>query len=73
MFSDREGPAHNSFFTGDDGKIYFACHAQRIGEDNRRNTSITRLHINADGRPVLGLEPEEDLPERLKYVEIRLK
>lgn len=72
MFSDREGPAHNSFFTGNDGKIYFACHAQRIGEDNRRNTSITRLHFSADGRPVLGLEPEEDLPEDAKFVEIRL-
>lgn len=73
MFGDREGPAHNSFFVGDDGKTYFACHAQRPGEDNHRNTSITRLQINAKGRPVLGLEPEEDLPEDRKYVTVRLK
>ncbi len=72
MFSDREGPAHNSFFTGDDGKTYFACHAQRPGDDNHRNTSITRLHINADGRPVLGLEPEEDLPREAGKVSVRL-
>ena len=73
MFGDREGPAHNSFFVGDDGKTYFACHAQRIGEDNRRNTSITRVHINRIGRPVLGLEPEEDLPEDRKNVSIKVK
>lgn len=73
MFSDREGPAHNSFFTGEDGKLYFACHAQRIGEDNRRNTSITRLHFDATGWPVLGLEPEDDLPEAKKNVSIKVK
>ncbi len=68
MFKDREGPAHNSFFTGKDGKVYFACHAQRLGEDGRRNTSITRMQIGALGRPVLGLEPDEDLPEDRKTV-----
>lgn len=73
MFSDREGPAHNSFFTNDDGKVYFACHAQRPGEDDHRNTSITRLHINADGRPVLVLEPSEDLPETAKHVTVSLR
>lgn len=72
MFRDREGPAHNSFFTGDDGKLYFACHAQRPGEDTHRNTSITRLHIGANGRPVPGLEPEEDLPESAKSAIVRL-
>lgn len=74
MFCDREGPAHNSFFTGEDGKTYFACHAQRIGEDNRRNTSLTRVQINAKGRPVLGLEPQEDLPEDdRRFVTVRLQ
>lgn len=72
MFGDREGPAHNSFFTGDDGKLYFACHAQRPGDDNHRNTSITRLHFGINGRPVPGMEPEEDLPERARFVTIRL-
>ena len=70
MFSDREGPAHNSFFIGEDKKTYFACHAQRIGEDNRRNTSITRVQFGAGGWPVLSLEPEEDLPKERKYVSI---
>lgn len=73
MFRDREGPAHNSYFVGDDQKTYFVCHAQRPGEDNHRNTSITRLQINALGRPVLALEPEEDLPQDRRYVTIRLK
>lgn len=72
MFRDREGPAHNSFFTGDDGKLYFACHAQRPGRDTFRDTSITRLHFSAAGRPVLGLEPEEDLPESARFVIVRL-
>ncbi len=73
MFGDREGPAHNSFFVGDDGKTYFACHAQRIGEDNRRNTSITRLQISSSGRPILGLEPNDDLPEEMSEVRIEVR
>ncbi len=72
MFSDREGPAHNSFFIGDDGKTYFVCHAQRPGEDSKRNTSITRMHINASGRPTLILEPHEDLPPSASRVMIKL-
>ena len=72
MFSDREGPAHCSFFVGDDGKTYFACHAQRPGQDQRRNTSITRVHFDRRGFPVLGLEPSEDLPEDKREVCIRI-
>lgn len=72
MFSDREGPAHCSFFVGEDGKTYFACHAQPVGQDNQRNTSITRLHFDASGWPVLGLEPEEDLPEACRRVSMKV-
>ncbi len=72
MFADREGPAHGAFFTDTDGKIYYTCHAQLHGQDGKRNTGITRVHFDASGFPVLGLEPSEDLPEDKKTVSIRV-
>lgn len=72
MFTDREGPGHNSFFTDAEWNTYFVCHAQLPGEDSRRNTSITRMHINGDGRPTLALPPSEDLPAGKEFVSIEI-
>ncbi len=65
-----EGPGHNGFYVGDDGKVMITYHGQLVGEDHRRNTYIHRVHFNKDGYPVLNVTPERDLPEDKKAVKI---
>lgn len=50
---EQEGPGHNSFFRYDDGILYVAYHAQRPGEDNRRNTAIRQVFLGYEGFPML--------------------
>ncbi len=73
LFGDREGPAHGSFFHNrEDGKTYYVCHAQKHGEDGKRNASVTRVHFGALGRPVLALSADEDLPESAKNITLEV-
>ena len=50
---EQEGPGHNSFFRDEDGILYVAYHAQRPGEDNRRNTAIRQVFLGYEGFPML--------------------
>lgn len=72
MYCDREGVGHNSFFTGDDGKVYAAYHAQPIGEDSHRCTGAHRLHFPKNGEPRFELYPEADLPKSERKVTIKV-
>lgn len=65
-----EGPGHNGFFVGDDGKLMITYHGQRVGEDGRRNTYIHRVHFGADGRLIFNMSPDRDLPDDKKTVSI---
>ncbi len=71
--TDCEGPGHNSFYVGDDGKTMIAYHAEPIGYENRRCTHIHRVHFNAKGFPVVGMNADRDLPEDKKDVKITVK
>ena len=72
MYVDREGVGHNSFFTGDDGKLYIAYHAQPVGEDHHRCTGAHRAHISKNGEPRFELYPEADLPKDKRRVTIKV-
>lgn len=57
--TDKEqGPGHCSFFT-ENGDIYVSYHAERPGEDGRRNTAIRKVYINELGFPLLNVIEEE--------------
>ncbi len=69
-FTNLEGAGHNAFFVDDDGKMKIIYHAQKTGQDNRRNTYIHRVHYNAAGIPLLNMIPERDLPDDKRGVSI---
>lgn len=67
-----EGPGHNGFYVGDDGKTMIVYHGQPNGQDGNRCTYIHRVHFNKNGFPVLSLDPERDLPEDKKSVTVKV-
>ncbi len=69
-FTKIEGAGHNAFFVDDDGKMKITYHAQKPGQDGRRNTYIHRVHYNAKGEPLLNMIPERDLPSDKRQVSI---
>lgn len=67
------GPGHNSFFTGPDGDLMIAYHAEETLESRVRCPGIRRVHFNIDGRPVFDLSAERDLNPELSRVEISVR
>lgn len=67
------GPGHNSFFRDEAGKLYVAHHACRRDGRGGRCTAIRRVHLNAEGFPVMNLNAERDLPEEMRAVSMRVR
>ncbi len=67
-----EGPGHNGFYVGDDGKTMITYHGKPIGRDNHRCTCLHRVHFDKNGDPVFNMPPERDLPEELKDVTVKV-
>lgn len=67
-----EGPGHNGFYVGDDGKTMIVYHGQPLGQDGNRCTYIHRVHFDKNGFPILSLDPERDLPENKKAVTVKV-
>ena len=55
------GPGHNSFFTGSDGELMIAYHAETSLTETLRCDGIRRVHFRPDGTPYFGLSASEDL------------
>ena len=55
------GPGHNSFFTGSDGELMIAYHAETSLTGMLRCDGIRRVHFRPDGTPYFGLAASEDL------------
>ena len=55
------GPGHNSFFTGSDGELMIAYHAETGLTEMLRCDGIRRVHFRPDGTPYFGLSASEDL------------
>lgn len=55
------GPGHNSFFTGSDGELMIAYHAETGLAETLRCDGIRRVHLRPDGTPYFGLSASEDL------------
>ena len=55
------GPGHNSFFTGSDGELMIAYHAETSLTGTLRCDGIRRVHFRPDGMPYFGLSASEDL------------
>lgn len=67
-----EGPGHNGFYVGDDGKTMITYHGQPIGRDGCRCTYIHRVHFDKNGFPILNLAPERDLPDESVKVSVKV-
>ena len=55
------GPGHNSFYTGEDGELMIAYHAETGLEETLRCDGIRRVHFRPDGTPWFGMSAQEDL------------
>ncbi len=69
---EAEGPGHNGFYVGDDGKTMITYHAKPIGRDNHRCTCIHRVHFDKNGDPVFNMVPERDLPDHMKDITVKV-
>ncbi len=65
-----QGPGHNSFFSDGDGNIMIAYHAQEREKYFKRCSAMHRVHISADGFPMLNVVGERDLPEGMKDITV---
>lgn len=70
--NDIEGPGHNAFAYGDDGKLIITYHGQNVDSDNRRNTYLHRVHFDKYGTPRFDLIPERDLPKNMRRVSVKV-
>ena len=66
------GPGHNAYCEDQFGDVWNTYHA-RPGLDGPRSSGIRRVHFGFDGEPVLGLLEEDDPPEQMREVEVRIK
>ena len=66
------GPGHHSFFVNGDGETMIAYHAETDIRSSLRCDGIRRVHFRADGTPYFQMSAEEDLPESLRRVRIRV-
>lgn len=67
------GPGHNTFFTGGDGNMMIAYHAQETSGNTHRCTGIRRVHFDRNGTPVLDMCADRDLNEELAHVKMNVE
>ena len=66
------GPGHNAYVTDEYGDIWNTYHA-RPGINAPRSSGIRRVHIGFDGEPVLSLLEENELPEGMEEISVKIK
>lgn len=65
------GPGHNAYVVDEYGDTWNTYHA-RPGIDAPRSSGIRRVHFGFDGEPVLGLIEENELPEGVKEITVKI-
>lgn len=68
-----QGPGHNSFFRNSEGKWMIAYHAQEREKYNMRCSAIHRVHISADGFPMLNVVGDRDIAPELRRVALEFR
>ncbi len=71
-FQGQYGTGHNSYVTDENGLVWNFYH-MRSGVDGPRSSAARRTHFDVDGEPMLDVVEEADLPEKFRYVEVKLK
>jgi GH43 family beta-xylosidase len=56
------GPGHNSFFKDKLGDTYIAYHAEKTPWGTPRSAALRRVHFSPEGRPVLTMTEEREVP-----------
>lgn len=64
------GCGHNAFFEDEFGDFYITYHGVTSPESRAILPGIRRVHFGKDGKPILGMSNEEDLPEGKECVEM---
>lgn len=68
---EQYGTGHNSYITDENGLVWNFYH-MRKGVDGPRSSAARRTHFDVDGEPMLDVTEESDLPERFRYVKVKL-
>ena len=66
------GPGHNAYCEDEWGDVWNTYHA-RPGVNGPRSSGIRRVHFGFDGEPVLDLLEENDPPEELREICVKIK
>lgn len=65
------GTGHNSYVADENGLVWNFYH-MRSDIDGPRSSAARRTHFDIDGEPMLDVVEENDLPEKLRYVEVKI-
>lgn len=65
------GTGHNAYVTDEDGLVWNTYHA-KPGVEGPRSSGIRRVHMDAEGYPVLDVTEERDLVQKIAKVHMKV-